>query len=272
MELLRGFKIRFPNHHVWNHPVFKDPSYLDFQMQVLEASEQEVVQTPTLEERLPAVMEGFNLKITELMKSHETMKSDTRNGVREIKNIIKSAKIQINFTDPENDENPMLGGNANNSSASTRFTTTFFNGVTQSTQQRFIPNRMQLAVEADERPTKRMRYRQNVDVDPPLHYKMNRDITTISELWKEWYIGSDTIPPVTSLEQQFGPKWRREEADRVWFSKRKQVIRLVHDIAKKNDTSINETIRSLDNYMKKYKKKMNWLAQNKNAVLNALSD
>lgn len=265
-------KIRFPNHHLWNHPVFKDPSYSDFQMQVLEASEQEVVQTPTLEERLPAVMEGFNLKITELMQSHETMKSDTRKSVQEIKNIIKSTKIQINFTDPENDENPMVGGNENNSSASTRSTTTFFNGVTQSTQQRFIPNRMQLAIQADERPTKRMRYRQNVDVDPPLHYKMNRDITTISELWKEWYIGSNTIPPVTSLEQQFGPKWRREEADRVWFSKRKQVIRLVHDIAKKNDTSLNETIRSLDNYMKRYKKQMNWLAQNKNAVLNALSD
>ena len=47
-----------------------------------------------------------------------------------------------------------------------------------------------IVLEEDERPRSRMRYPEGYGKNPPATYKMDCDITTVTALWKEWYVGS----------------------------------------------------------------------------------
>ena len=55
--------------------------------------------------------------------------------------------------------------------------------------------------------------------NPPPEFKMNRNIKTVEKIWHEWYIGSTTVPAVEFLEETYSNNWRKEERDRIWFSK-----------------------------------------------------
>ena len=48
--------VKYPDHPIFAHPVFSDPAYLEFQEEVIDASQDEHIEQQTLEERLPAVI------------------------------------------------------------------------------------------------------------------------------------------------------------------------------------------------------------------------
>ena len=121
-----------------------------------------------------------------------------------------------------------------------------------------------IVLEEDERPWSRMRFPEGYGKNPPTTYKMDYDITTVTALWKEWYVGSKNIPSVDFSENEYGPNWRREERDRIWFVKRKTVIGIAHDLV---DV---EAVERLDEFLVEDGKSPNYLAQNRKKVVDAL--
>ena len=106
--------------------------------------------------------------------------------------------------------------------------------------------------------------------NPPPEFKMNRNIKTVKNLWHEWYIGSTKCPSVEFLEETYAYKRRRAERDRIWFSKRKTVIRVVHDIAEQNGINKEQAIKILDRYLIQNDKTLNFVSQSPKVVKQAL--
>lgn len=281
-------KIRYPDHPIWKHPVFSDDEYGQFQSDVLDASDEEHLESATLEEKLPAVFEIYNQKINELMRSHEKLRKYMRQGLLSIRNAITSAKICKNYSDadarkiekaakrminhvegfgPASDDEDSESDEENNYPASNAV-------LCKRTATRLKmysgQKRDSIVLDEDERPKSRMRFPDGYRKNPPSTYKMDRDITTVSALWKEWYIGTKNIPAVDFLEKEYGPNWRREERDRIWFVKRKTVIRIVHDLVDQNGWTKEEAVEHLDKYLVEDSKSLNYLAENRKKVLEAL--
>ncbi|TGZ78279.1 hypothetical protein EX30DRAFT_162262 [Ascodesmis nigricans] len=55
-------------------------------------------------------------------------------------------------------------------------------------------------------------------------YKLSRAISTVQELWTEWEHGLKGSPSVKSLEAKYGPAWRKSQAERKFYSRRKVII------------------------------------------------
>ncbi|EED21184.1 hypothetical protein TSTA_084150 [Talaromyces stipitatus ATCC 10500] len=55
-------------------------------------------------------------------------------------------------------------------------------------------------------------------------YQLSRTITTVRELWEEWFVGLNGHPSVQSLESEYGTSWRSEPKERVMFGRRKLII------------------------------------------------
>ena len=231
-------KIYFPSHPIWNHDVFQDPTFHDFQMEVLDASRGELDEFASFEGKNPAVMEQFNLKMNDLIKSHDAFCTEMRSVIQKICNVIQNARVRINFCNEDTnileDTTNQLDEMTQNSSISA--------STTNRTPRNNNVRRNTLAIEEDARPSKRMRFSNEHKVNPPPHYKMNRDITTVADLWREWYVGSQALPSIDFLEKEYGPNWRRTDKDRIWFSKRKSVILIVHDLKEQNDSGPNNNL------------------------------
>ena len=52
-------------------------------------------------------------------------------------------------------------------------------------------------------------------------YIMNREISTVHDLWREWSIGLGTGPSVKSLEEAWGPRWRQTPTETRFFNRRR---------------------------------------------------
>ena len=51
-----------------------------------------------------------------------------------------------------------------------------------------------VVLEDDERPRSCMQFAEGYGKNPPATYKMDHDITTVTVLWKEWYVVLKTFP------------------------------------------------------------------------------
>ena len=70
--------------------------------------------------------------------------------------------------------------------------------------------------------------RTRLDPSSPPNFKMSRYTITVPDLWREWTVGlGPNSPPVKDLEELYGPKWRPESSERMWFSRRKPIIDLI---------------------------------------------
>ena len=105
------------------------------------------------------------------------------------------------------------------------------------------------------------------NANAPTQYQMDRSIIDIPALWKEWYEGSSKVPPIDFLEREYGHNWRTDNKDRIWFNKRKNIIRLVHDLAEQNGLSNEEAITVLDQYRVQMDKSLNWMGQRSKEIL-----
>ena len=105
--------------------------------------------------------------------------------------------------------------------------------TTTATRLAYNNNKRKRAVETtDLRPQRSMvHYKGKYARDAPPQYQMDRSIIDIPSLWNEWNVGSKTVAPIDFLEREYGPNWRKAEKDRIWFNKRKAIIRLVHHLA-----------------------------------------
>lgn len=58
----------------------------------------------------------------------------------------------------------------------------------------------------------------------PPQVKMARSIHTVPDLWREWQYGSGSDPAIQALEDAYGAGWRLDQAERVFFGRRKVII------------------------------------------------
>jgi hypothetical protein len=99
-------------------------------------------------------------------------------------------------------------------------------------------------------------------------YRMSRYITSVEELWREFYHGLNGGPSIVSLEQEFGKKWHSSAADSKFFSKRKFIIEMVLSVADTNGVSTEEAIRMLDEF--RGNRTLDWLSKNRKTYCNTL--
>ena len=277
-------KLKHPDHPIWNHEVFSHPLYREFQEEVLEASQDDHINSMTLEERLPEVMEYFNHKLDMLHGSFETFRKSTRNNLIRLQRRLNKMKVKVSFEDEDTAtmqhtiRRMMLRAEGfdpgtDMESLESETESDYKNRIELRKKRRIEENvrstftslqRDSLVMDTDERSRYHMhknatKYTNN----PPPEFKMNRNIKTVKNLWHEWYIGSTTCPSVEFLEETYANKWRKDERDRIWFSKRKTVIRVVHDLAE-------QAIKILDRYLIQNDKTLNFVSQSPKVVKQAL--
>jgi hypothetical protein len=81
--------------------------------------------------------------------------------------------------------------------------------------------------------------------DPPLTYCMSRTITSVQDLWREWYNGLAGFPSVQALEAAYGAKWRPKQSERMFFGRRKLIIDEVNN-RHASGTSLPVALEELD--------------------------
>ena len=77
------------------------------------------------------------------------------------------------------------------------------------------------------RPCKRV---SNPTINTPPKYVLNRNVSTVVDLWREWSIGIGTGPPVSKLNEEYGSGWRAgwPTKERQYYSQRLAIIDLIY--------------------------------------------
>ncbi|KAL1989509.1 hypothetical protein VTN49DRAFT_6706 [Thermomyces lanuginosus] len=94
----------------------------------------------------------------------------------------------------------------------------------------------------------------------PRTYRLSRTIKTVPELWREWTEGLNGGPSVQSLDAVYGAKWRVEQAERMFYSRRKVIIDDIFKRQKSKGGSLNAAVAEVE-----------LLRQDRNLSLNALA-
>ena len=92
-------KVKHLDHPIRNHEVFAHPRYGEFQDEVLEASQDDHINTMTLEERLPEAIEYFNHKLDLLHGYFETFRRSNRNNLIKLQRRLNKMKVKVSFED-----------------------------------------------------------------------------------------------------------------------------------------------------------------------------
>ena len=214
----------FPQHPIWQHPVFAREDYLAF---VKELQQSLAIPEPPEELRIQAVLPDI---ATKLKNSHE--------------DIVRT--MQVNFT-RQHDQlqtvtqrlDDMLSGRI---PLVSRFEP---GGTTQGPRTIAAPTPAPLPTSAVAAPFAEM-VSSNVEASqpleevrttqpakrppldratPPPQYQMSRTICSVKDLWREWTEGlGNEGYAVRELEEAYGVKWRPQQAERVFFGRRLVII------------------------------------------------
>ena len=74
---------------------------------------------------------------------------------------------------------------------------------------------------------------------------MDRSLANVYELWEEWASGRGSNPSVESLEKQWGPKWRRKQSEKTFFSRRMVIINHIRREVR-NGHQLSKVLEDLD--------------------------
>ncbi|CEP20124.1 hypothetical protein [Parasitella parasitica] len=80
------------------------------------------------------------------------------------------------------------------------------------------------------------------------HYKLSRNLSNVTSLWREWSVGlGDGNPSVATLNEEYGSKWRQEAKERKYYSKRLVIINEIQKVANNNGLSLEDAAQSVEN-------------------------
>jgi hypothetical protein len=91
---------------------------------------------------------------------------------------------------------------------------------------------------------------------------MNRSITTIDELWKEWSTGLLVgDPSIQYLELKYKAKWRSDPKERSFFCRRKKIIDYIVTQSHNSGISEDQIAICLDKWRTSFNppKSLDWL-------------
>lgn len=166
-----------PNHEIFNHEIFRSEEYHSFERELLQAISSA---TPPAEVEMQRVVPQINDRINELAQQIRTTNHQQFAG--DIASSICSTLMQKIDEKLEN----LLGRSENSSMAPT-------------TSSRVRP-----------------RHSSDDEGESMVSYRLSRDITTVTSLWKEWTAGlSPDLPSVQELNETFGTRWRKNGTGNV---------------------------------------------------------
>ncbi|KAI9470596.1 MAG: transcriptional activator of glycolytic enzymes-domain-containing protein [Benjaminiella poitrasii] len=77
--------------------------------------------------------------------------------------------------------------------------------------------------------------------DAHKRYKLSRDLSNVTSLWREWTVGlGNDIPSINSLNDKYGSKWRQDAKERKYYSKRLVIVNEIKKVASDGNLSLEE--------------------------------
>ncbi|KAG1026790.1 hypothetical protein G6F43_014095 [Rhizopus delemar] len=77
-------------------------------------------------------------------------------------------------------------------------------------------------------------------------YKMNREIISVTDVWREYSEGLGGNPSVQYLEEKYGTAWRKERKDSRFFSRRNEIYNGIKRKAEEDRISFEEAAKKLE--------------------------
>ncbi|KAI9009328.1 transcriptional activator of glycolytic enzymes-domain-containing protein [Phycomyces nitens] len=97
-------------------------------------------------------------------------------------------------------------------------------------------------------------------------YRMRRDISTVTELWKEWTEGLDDGPSVAYLENKYGTFWPRTSSESKFFGKRKVIIDRIIDYSETHGISREMAAEIAEDRRHIKDQSLDWLSRNRESI------
>ncbi len=246
----------YPQHSLWNLEVFKHPQYTSFAIDVLahlndddkDMDSQIRLAIPILRQQVlnlnssitNLVTDSFNKQLEQSLKMEGKLDDFLEGKIAFAFTPIKAQKLlnAAAVRDAPCAIDPRLQSSATTASSSTSLSFA-------SPSKRATPSRS-------------YRHRSTSPSAPP-SYLLNRNIHTLTDLWKEWHVGLGTSPSIASLNDKYGPVWRKDwkGSEREFYSKRLAIITYIHN--KAAGGSVEATVASIQTEMAAAKVTLNSL-------------
>ena len=87
-----------------------------------------------------------------------------------------------------------------------------------------------------------------INADVPNAFTMSRNLSTVPEVYREWYHG---IPPnlsVVEMDEIHGASWRRSAKDRQFYCRRKKIIRAIERLAQERGINGEAAAAEMENH------------------------
>lgn len=197
----------FPEHPLWNHPVFVRQDYQEFAREVeLSAMNVEEPEEIQIRKVVPIIAERLNIVQQSLSQAIQSWGSKTHLTVDHLRTTLTDALAgRISFTIHASEAAP----------ASICAPTPL--SVVQAAPAPSYEAAGAATTPDPEDP-------ENIAARTPPAYRLSRTIATVPDLWREWTAGLGSGPSVQSLEDTYGAAWRPSQDERVFFSRRKVII------------------------------------------------
>lgn len=252
----------FPNHPMWQHPVFQSTEFLAFKN---EARERVVQTEDPADHRLQKAMPDVKAKLDGL---HEDLKASLDKVSTKVDKVAgKVDAMQSDMAQLGAMMRPLFGGTA-------LFRMQVVNPDDQTSTAEFA-----IASTADE--STEPAYAVVSSGSEDLHartFKLSRGIERVSQLWKEWYEGVDGRPAVQSLEDEFGTRWCSSD-ERRFFNRRRKVIDLARRIVElvksaricEESDAVAVTLATMDAFQADRRVSLNWMSNNAGSLFEPIT-
>lgn len=207
-------KKEYPNYYLWNCSLFETGLYKGFEAQVLSVVEEEErafnsnqLMQRAMPELVSTLEAGFSLMANSMQAVHSSHTSELQ----------KLSKLWADFF--------ALG--------SAHFNQGSLNSIpVVGTSPEVAP------VVVDGEP-------ENQPGAVPA-YTLNREIMTVTDVWREFSNGLGGNPSVEHLEKEYGTAWRKDRKESRFFSRRNELYKAIKLKAEREKTSCEEAARRIE--------------------------
>jgi hypothetical protein len=105
-----------------------------------------------------------------------------------------------------------------------------------------------------------------------INLRMNRSVSTVPELWREWYKGIDGSMAIAQRDYVYGNRWRRVHKEYVYYASRKKLIEAVWEFAKDKGWKGQEAMEHFEKTRLKHGKSLYYMAYNLKEILRLIND
>ncbi|EIE89012.1 hypothetical protein RO3G_13723 [Rhizopus delemar RA 99-880] len=183
-------KKKYPQYYLWNCEIFQTELYRNFEVEVLgslEEEEEAFLSNRRVQLAMPELVSTLQAGFGTITSSLLSMKAV---------NATEFKKINQSFGDFFALGNAHFNSTANSGAS---FPTALTEPSPAGQAQRAEPEEIQT------------------------FYKMNREIVSVTDVWREYSEGLGGNPSVQYLEERYGTAWRKERKDSRFFSRRNEI-------------------------------------------------